>query len=325
MSRSPRLRGRLIAGIRDRRARKSSNRARPSASSILLEILLRRRDEIADIGTDWVIGSASDLQGKRPRPETKRLVEKVVAVNLAIIERNDRAPMHEFIEYVTTLRASLEFRVSTILRGWLSFKRGLCMVLQEEPIRAREKLGILEIVDEIYYEAIFHISDVYGAKLVHTIKTRRDEIEVELGERRLELQTTAEMIEQLRTQLIALSLPILRVWNGVLLVPLIGEITPDRAEHARSELLDAVAQHHARILLIDVTGLSVVDAHAASVLGSIIRAASLLGAESMIVGIRGEVARVFVQIGEVFPGTRTFATLDEGLRRALRIGQTART
>ena len=295
---------------------------RAEESSVLFNILTRRRDDIAQRGTDWVIATAPDLQGKRPRPETKRLVERVIEVNAAIIEQGDRQPLHTFIEYVTSFRASLEFRVSTILRGFLSFKRGLSQVLQEERVGAREMLAALAIVEEIYYEAIFEISDVYGAKLVQTIKTRRDEIEVELAQKRQELEYTAEMMAGMREQVIALSLPILRIWKGVLLVPLIGEITPERAEHARSGLLDAVVAHEARVVLIDLTGLSVVDAYAASVLGSIIRAASLLGADSMIVGVRGDSARVLVQMGEVFPGTRTFATLEEGLRRALRAGQT---
>jgi rsbT co-antagonist protein RsbR len=311
----------MIAGVRQRRAH-SAKGTRASTSSILLDILNRRRDDTIERATDWVIATAPDLQGKRPRAETRGLVQRVLDVNVAIIDKGDRQPLLTFIDYVTSARASLEFRVSTILRGFLSFKRGLSKVLQDEPIHARDKLSIFSIVDEIYYEAIFQISDVYGAKLVHTIKTRRDEIEVELGQKRAELEYTADMIEQLRVQLIALSLPILRVWNGVLLVPLIGEISPERAEYVRKELLDAVVKHRARVVLLDVTGLSLVDAHAAGVLGSIMRAASLLGAESMIVGVRGEVARVFVQIGEVFPGTRTFATLDEGLRQALRLGRT---
>lgn len=319
MSRSPRLRGRIITGIRQRRAR-ALHGTRASDSSILFDLLNTRRDDIAERGTDWVIATAPDLQGKRPRAETKRLVERVIDVNAAIIERSDRQPLHEFIEYVTSFRASLEFRVSTILRGFLSFKRGLVQVLQEERLAARDKLAALAIVDEIYYEAVFEISDVYGAKLVHTIKARRDEIEVELGQKRRELEQTVEMIEHLRMQLIAVSLPILRIWKGVLLVPLIGEITPERAEHARAELLEAVKAHSAKAVLIDVTGLSVVDAHAVNVLGSILRATALLGAESVIVGIRGDVARVFVHMGEVFPGTRTFATLDEGLRQVLHLG-----
>ena len=317
MSRSPRIRGRLVEGIRRRRAR-GLEKSRVGPSTKLLDILERHRDEIIDRGTDWVISTAVDLQGKRPREETRRLVERVLEVNRAIIHADDRQPLQVFVQYVTKLRASLEFRVSTLLRGWLSFKRGLSDVLTDEPVGARDKLAMLGLVDEIYYEAIFETCDVYGGKLVQAIKARRDEIEVELSHKREELDRATDEVELLRNRLIALSLPILRVWKGVLLVPLIGEITADRAEHARSELLEAVVRHQARSVLIDVTGLSVVDEHSAGVLGSIIRAVGLLGAQTMIVGVRGEVARVLVLMGEVFPGTRTFSTLDEGLRSALR-------
>jgi rsbT co-antagonist protein RsbR len=323
VSRSPRLRGRLIAGIRQRRARKS-NSTRAAKSTILFSLLSTRRDDIAERATDWVITTAPDLQGKRPRHETKKLVERVIDVNVAIMERGDRQPLHEFVDYVTSFRASLEFRVSTILRGFLSFKQGLIQILSAERVHVRDKLAALAIVDDIYYEAIFQISDVYGAKLVEKIKTRRDEIEIELGQKRSELEHTVRMVEDLRTQLIAVSLPILRIWKGVLLVPFVGEITPERAEHARAELLDAVVAHGAKAVLMDVTGLSVVDAHAVNVLGSILRATRLLGAESIIVGIRGEVARLFVQMGEVFPGTRTFATLEDGLRQVLHLGSKTR-
>jgi hypothetical protein len=133
VSRSPRLRGRIIAGVRKRRARKT-NGVQASSSSVLFDILTRRRDDIAERGTDWVISTAPDLQGKRPRAETKRLVERVIEVNAMIIEQGDRQPLHAFIEYVTSFRASLEFRVSTILRGFLSFKRGLSQVLREERV-----------------------------------------------------------------------------------------------------------------------------------------------------------------------------------------------
>ena len=294
-----------------------------ATSSIFLDILARRRDDIIEYGTDWVIATAKDLQGKRPRDETRRLVERTVDVHMAVIVNDDHEPFHAFIEHVTSFRVSLEFRLSTLLRGFLTFKRGLSRVLDEERVHARDKLAIWATVDESYYEAIFKVSDIYGEKLVHTIKTRRDEVEVELGKKRQELDNTVDMVERLRAELLTLSLPILRIWAGVLLVPLIGEISPERAEHMREKLLDAVVKHRARVVLIDVTGLSVVDAHAAAVLGSIIRAVSLLGADMMIVGVRGEVARVFVHIGEVFPGTQTFATLDEGLRHALRLRRAA--
>jgi len=306
---------RLLAAVRKRRA--GPVRAHPGGASqkpglgALLGLLARRRDDVLERGTDWVFALAPDLQGRRPRDETRSLVDRVITTNVAVLETGDRAPLHAFIDYVTSLRAASEFRVSTLLRGFLSFKRGLAVVIAEEGWPARDALAALGLVEEVYYEAIFELSDVYGDKLVGSVVARREELERELGDK-------ITTIDAQRAMLRALSSPVLRVWEGVLLLPLVGEISPERAELAKSVLLQAIGAFGARVVLIDVTGLSVVDAHAASVLGSMMRAARLVGAEGMLVGVRADAARTFVEIGELFPGARTFATLGDGLGHAIR-------
>lgn len=289
-----------------------------AARDAVLSIVACRRGELLERATDWVIGTAADLQGKRPREETRRLVDRVITTNVAVIESGDRAPLRDFIEHVTSLRAAHEFRVSTILRGFLSFARGLEEVMREEAVPPCDALRALKLVDDVYHEAVFEISDVYGEKLIGTVQARRRDLELELGEKRGDLEQKIATIEAQRAMLAALSSPIVSVWEGILLVPLVGEISPDRAEHAKRKLLDAILERDARVVLLDVTGLSVADAHAASVLASMIRATRLVGAESMVVGMRGDAARMFVAIGEVFSGARTFATLGDGLRHAIR-------
>ncbi|UQA60649.1 STAS domain-containing protein [Polyangium aurulentum] len=285
---------------------------------LLLDLLARRRADVLERSTDWVVEAAGDLKGRRPREETRRLVDRVIATNLAVIEGDDRRPLEELIDYVTSYRAASEFRVSTLLRGFLSFKRGVSQVLEEEGTPAEGTLAALRIVDEVYYEATFAIADLYGEKLVLTVTERRRELEVELGEKQRQLEEKIETIDEQRRALAALSSPVLRVWAGVLLVPLIGEITHERALHARSKLLAAIEEQGAEAVLIDVTGLSVADAHAASVIVDMVRAARLVGAEGLLAGMRGEVARTFVTQGEDLAGTRTFATLEDGLRHLLR-------
>ncbi|MDC3961113.1 STAS domain-containing protein [Polyangium jinanense] len=314
MTRARRARTRLLAAVRRRRAgpvRVHPGTGQEPGLAALLGLLARRRDDVLARGTDWVFALAPDLQGKRPREETENLVDRVITTNVAVLESGDRRPLHTFIDYVTSLRAASEFRVSTLLRGFLSFKRGLAAVIAEERWTAREALGALGLVDEVYYEAIFELSDVYGEKLVGSVVAQKRELEAELGAKRAELDAQHAMLR-------ALSSPILRVWEGVLLLPLVGEISPERAEHAKSVLLHAIGTYQARVVLIDVTGLSVVDAHAAGVLGAMMRATGLVGAEGMLVGVRGDAARTFVEIGELFPGARTFATLGDGLRHAIR-------
>jgi rsbT co-antagonist protein RsbR len=324
VSRSHRLRIRLLDGVRGRRAKRrhsgtDTRRARQLGGlAVLLGILDRRRDDVLERATDWVIHGARDLGGKRPRDETRKLVDRVISTNVAFLAGGDRAPLFEFIEYVTSLRAASEFRISTILRGFLSFKRGLASVMAEEALGPRDSSAALGLVDEVYYEAIFQISDVYGEKLLATVEARRSELEVELADKRSELDEKISLIEAQRAMLAALSSPILSVWDGVVVLPLVGEISPERAEHARRKLLEAITAKKARVALLDVTGLSVADAHAASVLASMIHAVRLVGAEGMLVGVRSDVARVFVEIGEVFEGARTFATLEGGLRHAIR-------
>ena len=283
----------------------------------LLDIVLRRRNDVLEAATDWVIDAAKDLQGKRPREETRALVDRVIHTNVVVLQSGDYGPLREFIEHVTGFRAAHEFRVSTILRGFLSFARGLEVVMVEENLPTEDKLLALRIVDDLYHEAVFEISDVYGGKLVATIEIKRDELTLELGEKRAELEALIQTVEEQRSMLAALSSPILSVWDGVLLVPLVGEISPERAENARRKLLDAILARDADVVLVDVTGLSVVDEHAANVLGSMLRATRLVGAEGMLVGVRSDVARVFVSMNEFFPGARTFATLADGLHHAI--------
>lgn len=316
---------RLLAAVRKRRVEPIGPREtlairEPEVAglSALLGLLARRRHDVLERGTDWVVALSPDLQGKRPRVETQNLVDRVITTNVAVLETGDRAPLRAFIDYVTSLRAASEFRVSTLLRGFLSFKRGLSAVIAEECWPARLSLAALGLVEEVYYEAIFELSDVYGDKLVGTVVARRRELEIELGEKRAALEEKIATIDAQQATLRALSSPVLRVWEGVLLLPLIGEISPERAEHAKSVLLHAIGTFQARVVLIDVTGLSVVDAHAAESLGSMMRAARLVGAEGMLVGVRADAARTFVEIGELFPGAQTFATLGDGLRQAVR-------
>jgi anti-anti-sigma regulatory factor len=307
---------RLLAAVRRRRA--GPVRRELPGLAALLGLLARRREDVLERGTDWVFALAPDLQGRRPRDETRVLVDRVITTNVAVLAAGDREPLTAFIDYVTSLRAESEFRVSTLLRGFLAFKRGLAVVIAEERWTAREALAALGLVEEVYYEAIFELSDVYGEKLVGTVVTRKRELEVALGEKRAELDEKISTIDAQRTMLRALSSPVLPVWEGVLLLPLIGEISPERAEQVKSVLLHAIGSFQARVVLIDVTGLSVVDVQAAEMLGSMMRATRLVGAEGLLVGVRADAARTFVEIGELFPGVGTFATLGDGLRHAIR-------
>lgn len=292
-----------------------------AASRELLSALLdQRRDEIVDRGTDWVRAKAIDLGARRPREETRRLVERVVSSQSTALLLGDMRPIDDFTELVTSLRSSSEFHVSTVLRGLLSFRRGLEEVLRAGCTELGAVLDLLAAVDEIAHDAVFRAADIYNEKLNGTILRRRAELERDLAQLTLakehELDEKARTIDAQRELLNALSSPVIRIWDGIFVAPLIGELDPERADTVRERVLDAVMKTRARAVLVDITGLTVADASLASELLRLVKSLRLLGADTLLVGISPQSARALAALPMSLEGIRSFTTLHDGLRAA---------
>jgi len=296
-------------------------RMREESRQAFIDLLTRQRREIIEAGTDWVVAQAIDLRGARPREETRALVERVVAFHEALLVDGDDGPLSDFVESVTSLRASSEFHVSTLLKGFLSFRKALEKVLRREPLDTAVSLDVLAAVDDAYFTAIFHVSDVYVDKLNLTIIERRRALEAELAEviekKSAELADKITTIEAQREALANLSSPVIRLFRGVVVMPIVGEVSPDRAARITQRVLDTVSSERVSHVILDITGLTSADTHAAFALSQALGAARLLGAEGAIVGVSPAVARTFVLLGIGLDGTPTFATLEDGLRAAL--------
>ncbi|MFL5800365.1 MAG: STAS domain-containing protein [Roseiflexaceae bacterium] len=131
-----------------------------------------------------------------------------------------------------------------------------------------------------------------------------------------ELRESISARETLEKTIQELSSPVLPVLEGVLVMPLIGEIDNERAEQLVTSLLAAIEQHRATIVLLDVTGVPLVDTHIARVLLQAADAARLLGAEPILVGIRPELAQTIVGLGLDLSSLMTQADLQSGIRYA---------
>ena len=122
-----------------------------------------------------------------------------------------------------------------------------------------------------------------------------------------------------------LSIPILPVYEGVLVMPLIGHIDATRAERLVDDLLIAIEEQSARVVILDVTGVPLMDSQVADSVIQTARAARLLGAETVLVGVRPDVAETLARLavdgsgglGEVLGGMVTQRDLQEGVRYAL--------
>lgn len=129
----------------------------------------------------------------------------------------------------------------------------------------------------------------------------------------VQLQASLEAQQELNRVIAELAVPIIPISTGTLVVPVIGNIDSKRAALLLSTLLERVEERGARTVVLDITGVAVVDTQVAAALLRVATAARLMGAETLLVGIRPEVAQSLVHLGVDLTTLRTAATLQDGL------------
>ncbi|WP_129628412.1 STAS domain-containing protein [Candidatus Oscillochloris fontis] len=127
------------------------------------------------------------------------------------------------------------------------------------------------------------------------------------------LQDALAAQERMHDLVTELSLPVIPVRHDTLVVPLIGSLDSTRANILLQRVLTQIEKHRARALILDVTGLPLVDTQVAKIMLTIAEAARLLGTDTTLVGIRPEVAQALVSLGVELPRLTTYATLEQAL------------
>lgn len=131
-----------------------------------------------------------------------------------------------------------------------------------------------------------------------------------------------EIIVHQQQEIAELSTPVVKLWDGILALPLIGTLDSSRTQVVMEHLLDAIVKEGAEITIIDITGVPTVDTLVAQHLLKTIAAARLMGAECIISGIRPQIAQTMVHLG-VELSVVSKATLADALAHAL--AQSGRT
>lgn len=131
------------------------------------------------------------------------------------------------------------------------------------------------------------------------------------------LQAREEAQSRLLETVRELGSPIIPLVEGIIAMPLIGTVDTVRAQQMLQTLLQGVADHRARTVIVDITGVPVVDTDVAGALVRALSGARLLGAETVLTGIRAEVAQTIVELGLDLTDVVTRGTLQEGLAYAL--------
>ncbi|WP_437298996.1 response regulator [Sorangium sp. So ce426] len=147
-------------------------------------------------------------------------------------------------------------------------------------------------------------------------RARAEEERARAEEERAALQ--AEVIDAQSARLAELSTPLIPITDHIMVMPLIGTIDSARAQQALEAALNGVQANRAKVVIIDVTGVTVLDSAVASTLMSTATALRLLGSKTVITGIRAELAQTLIDLGVDLGAVVTKGTLQSGIGYALR-------
>src|SRR3954453_5251096 len=127
-----------------------------------------------------------------------------------------------------------------------------------------------------------------------------------------------EVIARQQQELLELSTPVVKLWEGILALPLIGSLDSARTQVVMESLLQQILATGSEIAIIDITGVPTVDTLGAQHLLKTVAAARLMGADCIISGVRPQIAQTIVHLGVELGDVTTKATLADAFRLALR-------
>ncbi|MFI6065408.1 STAS domain-containing protein [Micromonospora sp. NPDC051227] len=258
------------------------------------------------VTTRWTEIVTSSLRGRLSQAELRRQVQDLHSV---IVSTSEQGAIDLSAESAAELRAAL----SELSRG-----------------RARQGFSATETTI-----SIFALKDVLaelvqesgGATALHDFVAFSKLID-EMGLFTFEsfVRTRESLIADQAEQLLELSTPVVKLWEGVVAVPLVGTLDSARAQVVMERLLQTLVDTGSPYAIIDITGVPAVDTQVAQHILKTVVAARLMGADCIISGIRPQIAQTIVALGIEFGDIATKASLADALRHVLRLNgvETAR-
>jgi len=141
-------------------------------------------------------------------------------------------------------------------------------------------------------------------------KVMRDLTERKRAEERATLQAR---------EIVEISTPVIQIWDGVLMAPLIGTLDSERTQKLMERLLERIVETNSAVALLDVTGVPTIDTRTAQHLAETTTSVRLLGAQAVLTGVRPAIAQTLAHLGVDLGDITTRSSLAAGLRVALNL------
>jgi len=269
----------------------------PNGTSKIPEILA---DHEVDLLAEWV--ADREASGPERGPELRatcaeflrRLLEAVRGGHLDDIHRSEWSGLREMLEKLSRNRGRQGFTPTETATFVLSFKK---------PLFARLKTALSgnpeALADELW--ASSSLLDRLGLWTTEVHQHAREEV-----------------IFRQQQEMLELSTPVVKLWDGILALPMIGTLDSSRTQVVMESLLQKIVETGSEVAIIDITGVPLVDTLVAQHLLKTVTAARLMGADCIISGIRPQIAQTIVHLGVDLAGVTTKATLADALALALR-------
>jgi rsbT co-antagonist protein RsbR len=204
------------------------------------------------------------------------------------------ARVRAFLEQLSRERVRAGFSSDETAMFIFSLKRALFDVLSGDRERGKEQLsGELWQVSELL--------DKLGLLTVSAFQRGREEV-----------------INRQQQELLELSTPVIKLWDGILALPLIGTLDSARTQVVMESLLQKIVETESQVAIIDITGVPTVDTLVAQHLLKTVTALRLMGADCIISGVRPQIAQTIVHLGVDLQGVTTKASLADALALALK-------
>ncbi|KFE57558.1 STAS domain-containing protein [Pseudomonas syringae] len=207
---------------------------------------------------------------------------------------SDWDEIRQFLEKLSQSRALIGQDSQQTASFVFSLKGPVFRLLQRE----------YEAEPAVYAEQLLELSELLDALAMHTIRTFQ--------------KSRESVIKRQQEELLELSTPVVKLWDGVLALPMIGTLDSQRTQVVMESLLQRIVDTGSEIAIIDITGVPTVDTLVAQHLLKTVTAIRLMGADCIISGVRPQIAQTIVHLGLDLQGVVTKANLADALALALR-------
>jgi rsbT co-antagonist protein RsbR len=146
---------------------------------------------------------------------------------------------------------------------------------------------------------------------------KQERVKKQLRDTVEELQQKLTTIREQAAAIRELSTPVMEIWDDVLLLPIVGVVDTKRSMDIMDALLRSIVESQTRCVILDITGVEIVDTRTADYLLKVVRAAGLLGARCVLTGLSPAVAQTLVEIGADLGEVTTLRSIKDGLRECL--------